>query len=1164
MPDTSGMPGAEEAQAALLTSVYFHIADESVSFGEVLRVVGNHPSLGDWDPARGHLLDTSEDIFPVWKSPAPISVEFQAKVEYKYVIVTNPNGVEQYRWETKEDNRTFTASGAQMVIEDDEGMYRQYCGAIGDDDDFLDDDASGNAYLGFDQVRSPPVRKYGTEEKLSFVKDLEGDANITTNDTTFMVSFQLPVNVVKNKDGKWDIEDKAPSDGRNFAFLPLVQEFRQKKKTRVVCVGWPGIHVENPRERHEIDKLLIKHDYITVWPGRQELEEYMKFCVTFLWPVFHDVMLFFQTANPRPFNEQGWAAYQHVNNIYANAVVPHTHEQDLIWIHDYHLLMTPTFISRKLIKANIGLYLHTPFPSSDSFKSLPVREELLSGMLCADQIGFQFFAYARNFLVSVKRIYGLDPTFRAGGFMGIDYNGRLIMIKVSHFSYPYKITKEMVLGDAVAKKTAEVKTLFEGKTVFASMDRCDNLSGLIPKFRAFKRLLKDQPQHLGKAVLVQYCFDTMAGALESSSTLVESLREMADAYLQADDRGQLRVVHKTGKAKSEEPRIFLRIEKVDRIDRLALFRAADILLDASVKAGLNLMPFEFITAHCDDAETRPTRQSSVILSEFSGCSRVLLGSVKINPWNTTELVSACARAIDMAEEERAERWESNHVYVADSSPMNWFEDFLADLRRARKKEGIRIESIGFGAKIRHLCVGQDFRKLCMDDVCVSYRSAKNRIFFLDNEGTLASDKRQLYREYGAPKGDVDDLKAHGSPPDEHVLSCLRALCADARNTVVILSGRDRRCLEEWFKSVPRICLGAERGFYYKLPTLTSDQWHCMKSNPDYTWKTYAFEIMRQFVKRTQGSFIENKGSALVWQYRNSDQHFGSWQAKELSSHLKELLFGFEVDVIEGKGYVEVKLRGINKGTSVTKLFQKVVAAYGEVDFVLCIGDDRSDEDMFEAVNLLVDPSEREAEAAATQDNAELSTDADSENSDRGPAPLPGRTISKDEIFGGTSSGPPTPSGMGLSSGSKQSPKQSGSMGGLAGMASLGGLKTMPSKGSFTLGGMKTSSGDLSSLLGGGGRSTGDQMGFGLPRRRFFTATVGRKPSAARFFIDDTDEVSELLQSLKSSGRRPTMSKEDLPSFHTWSGGDMSGKRTTNTSMPGLSSLSFQPKTRSPA
>lgn len=798
-----------------------------------------------------------------------------------------------------------------------------------------------------------------------------------------------------------------------------------------------------------------------------------------------------------------------MNNIYANAVIPLTHESDMIWIQDYHLLMTPTFISRKLHKANIGLFLHTPFPSSDSFKSLPVREELLSGMLSADQIGFQFFAYARNFLVSCKRICGLDPVFKAGGFMCLDTNGRHIMVKVAHFVYPFQDSLKLVTSDTVRQKSAEVKALFAGKVVFTCMDRCDGLSGLLPKFRAFKRFLKEYPQYRGKAVLVQYCYDS-TGGYEASGHLVSSLKDQADAYLQQDDSGVLRILNKGNRPDSSGScDIYLRMEKVDREARLALFRAADVLLDTCVKAGLNLMPFEFIAAHHDDSK----KHSMVIVSEFSGCSRVLLGSIRINPWNTAELVSACERAITMPETEKKERFESNLLYASENSPMEWFEDFLADLRRARKKEGIRVENIGFGAKIRQLCIDQDFRKLPSESVLTSYRNSKNRLFFLDNEGTLAADKRKVFREYGAPTKDVSDLKSHGSAPDEHVLQCLRTLCSDSRNTVVILSGRNREMLQEWFSSVPRIGLAAERGFYYMLPIATGDQWHCMAQNPDYSWKTYAFEVMRQFVKRTQGSFIENKGSALVWQYRDADQQFGMWQAKELSSHLKELLFGFDVEVSEGKGYVEVKLRGINKGVAVQKVLSKVAAAFGDVDFVLCIGDDRSDEDMFEAVNAFVDPGE-----VAEVDNAsQLSTtDGESDShSDRDHQPRLSNKATSDP-FGSRS-----PQSKATGSGMKKTSLASASYGG-----------------------------DLRSLGGSG-------LDDGAPcNRRFFTCTVGRKPSAAKFYLDDTDEVSELLASLKSEHDRRAHRDVVPPSYYTWSGGPSDMRSMRIGSMPALSSLEF--------
>eukprot|EP00415_Alexandrium_ostenfeldii_P001103 UN1103 len=483
----------------------------------------------------------------------------------------------------------------------------------------------------------------------------------------------------------------------------------------------------------------------------------------------------------------------------------------------------------------------------------------------------------------------------------------------------------------------------------------------------------------------------------------------------------------------------------------------------------------------------------------------------------------------MAASEKKERLESNLLYASENSPMEWFEDFLTDLRRAQKKENIRIEHIGFGAKLRQVVVNEGFRKMDQNEVLWGYRNSKNRVLFLDNEGTLASDKRNLYREYGAPKGDVSDLKSHGTAPDEHVLKCLRTLCADSRNTVIILSGRKRAMLEEWFTTVPRIGLAAERGFYYKLPLATGDQWSCMTDKPDQTWKPYAFEIVRQFVKRTQGSFIEDMGSALVWQYRDADQHFGSWQAKELSSHLKELLFGFEVDVIDGKGYVEVKLRGVNKGVAVTRILAKVAQAFGDVDFVLAIGDDRSDEDMFEAVNQFIDPSEE----AKVDDVSQLSTTDGESHSDSDPGRADFQIASSFRTQGSGDLGAKMRKQPSLGDGS-------------AGM----GMGSKAKKGLSSL--SSSVAGDLRNL--GGNFNAGDDSAAAAPsQRRFFTCTVGRKPSAAKFFLDDVEEVSELLSTLKSQHEKL---RDALPSYHTWSGGDPPSRGKRVGSMPALSSLAY--------
>jgi trehalose 6-phosphate synthase/phosphatase len=368
--------------------------------------------------------------------------------------------------------------------------------------------------------------------------------------------------------------------------------------------------------------------------------------------------------------------------------------------------------------------------------------------------------------------------------------------------------------------------------------------------------------------------------LDEQGKLIESLKQDADGLLETDINGKL--MAKTGEKPSEECAVYLRFGHFEREDRLALFRAGHVLLDTSVKAGLNLIPFEFIVAHHDDPEKQENR-SLVIVSEFSGCSRVLLGSLRINPWSSAEVISACLRALSMATTERQERFEKNLSYTNEYSLATWFEDFTVDLRRARKKGVVRV--MGF-RELKPVVVRDNFKKLNISQVSRSFNESSRRVLLFDNEGTLAPDKRNLYREYGAPKGDVNQLSSSGAAPDEDVLQCLRELTEDPRNIVVILSGRTREQMDEWFGSVPKLGLCAERGFHYKLPSVTGTAWRCSSETHESTtsaWQSYSYQLMRQFVKRTQGAYIENKGSALVWQYRDADQHYGSWQAKELSS-----------------------------------------------------------------------------------------------------------------------------------------------------------------------------------------------------------------------------------------------------------------------------------------
>jgi len=778
----------------------------------------------------------------------------------------------------------------------------------------------------------PSVQSLPSHEEIEESQFHKMDAN----DTVLHISLQLPVKITRREDNTWDIVTDHTS------VLAAMMRYRERNKVRVMFFGWPGFYVKK-REQDGLAHALLKFDCIPVFPPKDEFEEYLSFCSRFLWPVFHDVLYFFQSSNPQPFPETQWVSYQRINQVYAERVINHSHETDLFWVHDFHLLLCPQYITRKIRRANIGLYLHTQFPSHEIFRSLPAREEILRGMLCADLIGFQFYAHAGKFFVSCKRLLGLEQEFYPGGFIGLDYSGRRVSVLVSHCCSPHEDTSERSNSSEVVAMSKEIRARFQGRLIFASYDAFQNLAGLMLKVRAFVQFLKECPDMHGKVALIQYA-------------------NCAFVHHDGDEQNEREILELVDDANSSfsTPHIEFIIGKIDRDDRLSLFRAADVLFDMSVGNGMNLNPFEFCL--CQDSAQK---NGVVIVSEFSGCVTLLTGAIKINPWNTVQVVEACKRACNMTKSERQNAQYQHFTVATRRSHWEWIAFFVDELFRARKKNDTFFVACGFGANYRLIGLDQGLKRLEISDVLQAYRAGRNRVFFFDYEGTIVPDLRKRHRFYNAPQ--IEDAILQGPAPDDFLVDCLRSLCRDTRNTVVIVSGRDQNTLEKLFVRLPDVGLVAEHGFHYRVPTRGKDQWFCLLNSADCTWKSITLEIMSQYAKRTQGSYIENMGSALVWLFRNADPDFGTWQAKELSQTLTDLLFGYPVEVLSAKGYVEVKLQGVNKGHAVSNILQKIQRLKGDIDFALCLGDDRTDEDMFDVINAL---ASKDDDVLSTTDQGE--------------------------------------------------------------------------------------------------------------------------------------------------------------------------------------------------
>jgi len=907
-------------------------------------------------------------------------------------------------------------------------------------------------------------------------------------------------------------------------------------------VGWPGVHVTDYIEQQAVRRLLLDLDCIPVFPSPDEFQGYIDFCTNFLWPAFNNVVKAFQGDNPLPFDQEQWAAYQVVNQRYADVVTSSVREPtDVIWVHDYHLFMVPMHITRKLRKANIGFFLHTPFPSSEIFRCLPIREELIKGLLAADLIGFQFWEYARHFLTCCRRILGLEFEFKRGGFIGIDYCSREVRVRVGHTCLQFEYTTGKILEPQVITKTEELREKHENRFIFFGIDRLDRISGLRLKLLAYKTFLERNPQIRDKVVLVQYVYASMLQSVEDREKIASDLEQFSEEI----------------KAEFGNAVLDFFIGEIDHTSKFSALRAADALIDTSLKDGLNMIPFEYCAARislneqlCDDITayeqsapvspsitgvhapviyqfesnvsgastpaggggagtpsgdegvvlSRTTLSAPIariclpnlptgimILSEFTGCSRVLVGAIKVNPWNTERVVDSLMHAYQMTQNEKRRHFGPDANYVATHSLIKWATDFISDVRESRKKDDVVYVSFGFGANTRLLGIDQNFGKLNFSEVVNGYKKAKNlRVFFLDNEGTLAPDLRNLSREHGAsagtgwsenPRGDHQ-----GSPPSISVLKYLKEICSDPRNVIVITSGRQRRMLESWFDGISNIGFAAEHGFTYKVPALTGECWQTIlppgcESTVDMTWASIAYQLMELYRKRVQNTYIQFKGSAMVWQYREADPELGIWQARELSAALEETLSTHHVVVSSGKGYVEVRIRGVNKGVVVATILDEIEKKICRPDFVICIGDDRSDELMFESINEAM--------------KLELSVGA------------------------GEELGPPTPELCRARSGKSFSDLTMCTPGmdvrNLSiGTSASGSMKRSPSSAGVAFG---------ENLLGAldSRHSSGGACRPRVHAPTVFTCTVGKKPSKAKYYLNDVDEVSELLHQIVAGG-----------------------------------------------
>lgn len=729
-----------------------------------------------------------------------------------------------------------------------------------------------------------------------------------------IVGNQLPLRVHRRSDG----------GGWNFSWDEdslLLQLKDGLGDVEVIYVGSLKEEVE-PNEQDEVAQTLLETFKCVPAFIPPELFDkfYLGFCKQHLWPLFHYMLPLSPELGGR-FDRSLWQAYVSVNKIFADKVMEVINpDDDFVWVHDYHLMVLPTFLRKRFNRVKLGFFLHSPFPSSEIYRTLPVRDELLRALLNSDLIGFHTFDYARHFLSCCSRMLGVSYQSKRG-YIGIEYYGRTVSIKILPVGIHMDQLQHVLDLPDTESKVVELRNKFRDQTVLLGVDDMDIFKGISLKLLAFEQLLIQNPEMRGKVVLVQ-----IANPARGRGRDVQEVQ--AETYATVDK------INRVFRRPGYDP-VVLIDNTLEFYERIGYYVIAECCLVTAVRDGMNLIPYEYVICRqgnekLDDAlglsQIIP-KKSMLVVSEFIGCSPSLSGAIRVNPWNIDSVAEAMVSALVVSEDEKQLRHEKHYRYVSTHDVAYWARSFLQDLERACGDHFRKMcYGIGFGLGFRVLALDPNFRKLSVDHIVSAYKRTKNRAILLDYDGAM-----MLHSSIN-------------SGPNSEAVEILKCLCRDPKNVVFLVSGKDKNTLSEWFSSCEKIGIAAEHGYFLR-PTKEAE-WETCVTGSEFYWKQIAEPIMKLYTETTDGSTIEAKESTLVWNYQYADPDFGVCQAKELLDHLESVLANEPVSVKSGQHIVEIKPTGVNKGLVAERLFATMKEKNMLPDFVLCIGDDRSDEDMF--------------------------------------------------------------------------------------------------------------------------------------------------------------------------------------------------------------------------
>ncbi|MGM0439887.1 MAG: bifunctional alpha,alpha-trehalose-phosphate synthase (UDP-forming)/trehalose-phosphatase [Chlamydiota bacterium] len=623
----------------------------------------------------------------------------------------------------------------------------------------------------------------------------------------------------------------------------------------VLWIGWPGINADvlDDEDCQSIRSKMKANSYYPVFITEDDLKAYYGgFCNKTIWPLFH----YFNQYTV--YDSDYWEHYVAVNEKFCKVVMDIWEPGDVIWVHDYQLMLLPQMIRKHAPDASIGFFLHIPFPSFETFRLLPWRNELLNGILGSDQIGFHTYDYANHFLNSASRILGCEPT------MGeLNVEGRVVKVDTFPMGIDYDKYATAPLQPETQRAAKKIENGVSDRKIILSVDRLDYTKGIVGRLEAYEQFLHDYPDFHEKVVLILVAVPSRTDVERYQKLRSKLERRISNINGRYGTIGWVPVWY-----------IFRPLEFYKLI---ALYKKAEVALVTPLRDGMNLVAKEFVAVQQD-------KNGVLILSEMAGAASELPEALTVNANDKQGISSKIHQALLMPLAERSQRMEAMQHRLAYNNVIRWAEDFIDSLQQVKDKQNA-VETKKLVASTRK-------------EIVDSYYNSQQRLILLDYDGTLV---------------DIVE-KPEMAKPDQKILELLKTLSEDPHNRVVVISGRDRYTLDEWLGGCSRLNLVAEHGAWKK-----SDQGTWVTSHTNSVlWKDKIWPILERFTLRTPGSFIEDKDFSLVWHFRNCTQELAEKRKHEVRAALQEMTVNLDLGVFEGKKILEIKNAGIGKNSTVNE------------------------------------------------------------------------------------------------------------------------------------------------------------------------------------------------------------------------------------------------------